>query len=322
MPPRQKLQGDAPSSRRRGDDGASPSSQAQSALRHRQFSLQRVSAIARITLIDLTRQKVFYGILVFALVLIGSSTFMARLTFQQELQVLKDIGLGAISIFTSLLAVLATARLLPQEIDDRTVYTILAKPVERIEYLLGKFGGVLALLALSTMAMSVLFLLVVFAREHTLLGETARQLSGAPADQVADALRSVRQSGVNADLLPGIAMIFVKAAVLAALTLFVSTFATTNIFTVVTMAFIYIIGHLQSIAREYWLQNGGGVISRMFLGVVALLFPDLQLFNLVDEVVAGTKIPPALLVKTAALGAYYIVMYLLCAWGAFYRKQL
>ena len=69
---------------------------------------------------------------------------MAQITFQQEFQVLKDIALGAMSIFTSLLAVIATARLLPQDMEDRTVYTILAKPVPRFEYLAGKLLGVLA----------------------------------------------------------------------------------------------------------------------------------------------------------------------------------
>ena len=139
---------------------------------------------------------------------------------------------------------------------------------------------------------------------------------------ITDALRGVRASGLNANLAPGITMILVKAAVLAALTLFVSTFATTNIFTVVTMAFIYVIGHLQGIAREYWIENNGGIFARLFLGLVALLFPDLQLFNLIDEVVAGTKIPLVAFAKTAGLGTYYIVMYILFAWAAFYRKEL
>src|SRR5256885_1150199 len=98
---------------------------------HRVFSLRRVSAIASNTLTDLTRQKIFYVLLIFALLLIGSSVFMARLSFQQEFRILKDISLGAISIFSSLLAVVATARLISQDIEDRVVYTILAKPVPR-----------------------------------------------------------------------------------------------------------------------------------------------------------------------------------------------
>src|SRR6266478_715546 len=98
---------------------------------HRAFSPARVFAITSNTLTELTRQKVFYVLLIFALVLIGSSVFMARFSFQQEFQIMKDVSLGAMSIFSSLLAIVATARLIPQDIEDRTVYTILAKPVPR-----------------------------------------------------------------------------------------------------------------------------------------------------------------------------------------------
>src|SRR5947208_3082929 len=168
-----------------------------SAAAHRSFSLRCVLAIAQNTLTELTRLKVFSVILLFALLLIGSSAFMAKLTFQQELQVLKDISLGAISVLSSVLAVLATARLLPQELEDRTIYTILAKPVERIEYLIGKLVGVLLLLAISIGVMSVLFISVLWLREQTVLNETARQMANAPADQLNDALRSVRGSGFN-----------------------------------------------------------------------------------------------------------------------------
>lgn len=82
---------------------------------------RRIFAIATNTLTDLTRQKAFYFVLIFALVLIGSSAFMARFSFQQEFQILKDVSLGTMSIFTSLLAIVATARLIPQDIEDRTV---------------------------------------------------------------------------------------------------------------------------------------------------------------------------------------------------------
>lgn len=291
--------------------------------RHRAFSFARIAAITTNTLTDLTRQKVFYVFLIFALLLIGSSIFLARLTFQQEFQVLKDISLGAMSIFTSLLAIVATARLLPQEIEDRTIYTILAKPVPRIEYLAGKLLGVLFLLAISIVVMSILFFAALYFREQTVLNETARQLSGAPAEQLNDALRIVRASAFNANLVPGIAIIYAKACLLASLTLFVSTFATTNIFTVVVMVFVYFIGHLQATAREYWLQtNGGTWLARIFLAVVALLFPDLQSFNLVDDIVAGAAIPLALFFKTAALGGFYTLIYLLLAALVFYGREL
>jgi hypothetical protein len=290
---------------------------------HRAFSFGRIAAITGNTLTGLTRLKIFYVLLLFALLLIGSSVFMAQMTFQQEFQVLKDIALGAMSIFTSLLAVLATARLLPQDIDDRTAYTNLAKPVSRLEYLAGKLLGVLLLLALSLIAMSALFFLVLTLREQTVLSETSRQMSAAPSEQMAEALRLVRASAFDANLIPGIAIIYVKGCLLAALTLFVSTFATTTIFTTIVMAFVYFIGHLQAIAREYWLQtNTAGWMTKIFLAVVALLFPDLQLFNLTDDIVAGNAIPLALFAKTATLGLFYTGFYLLLAWSVFFRKEL
>src|SRR5437867_3792343 len=134
---------------------------------HRAFSSARIFAIAANTLTELTRQKVFYVLLIFALILIGSSVFMARLSFQQEFQILKDVSLGAMSIFSSLLAIVATARLIPQDIEDRTVYTILAKPVPRFEYLLGKIGGVLLLLAISTDVTSAAFHAGLYIRDQS-----------------------------------------------------------------------------------------------------------------------------------------------------------
>src|SRR5438270_3143688 len=211
---------------------------------------------------------------------------MAQFSFQQEFQILKDVSLGAISIFTSLLAIVAPARLLPQDMEDRTVYTILAKPVPRFEYLVGKIAVVLLLLGISTLVMAAAFLLVLYMREQAVLHAILRQMPGAPPDQIADALRVVRSSAFKIDMVPGISIIYLKACLLAALTLFVSTFATTNIFTIVVMAFIYFIGHLQATAREYWLQaHASGLITKIFLAVVALLFPDLQAFNLVDDLV-------------------------------------
>ncbi len=295
----------------------------ETAPRHRPFSSGRILAIASNTLTELIRLRVFYALLVFALLLIGSSIFMAQLSFQQEFQILKDVALGAMSIFTSVLAIVATARLIPQDLEDRTVYTILARPVPRLEYVVGKIVGVLALLGISTLVMSVAFVLVMYGREQAVVRVTLRQMAGAPPDQVADALRAIRASAFNVNLFPGILIVYLKACLLAALTLFVSTFASTNIFTIVVMAFVYFISHLEATAREYWLQeHGSGLVTRIFLALVALLFPDLQEFNLVDDIVAGTAVSLGLFLKTAALGVFYITIYTLLAAWVFYGKEL
>src|SRR5207248_6646226 len=162
-----------------------------------------------------------------------------------------------------------------------------------------------------------------YVREQTVVSETLRQMRRAPREQMDNALNAVRAAGLNIDILAGVAVIYLKACLLAALTLFVSTFATTNIFTIVVMVFVYFIGHLQPIAREYWLtQQSAGWIAKAFLAIVALIFPDLQAFNLTDEIVAGVAIPMALVAHTALLGIFYILIYTLAATFVFYGKQL
>jgi ABC-type Na+ efflux pump permease subunit len=308
---------------RTGVAGAPSSITSNPAAKHRAFSIRRLTAICANTLTELTRMKAFYFLMFFALLLIGGSIFLARFSFQQEFQILKDISLGAMSIFASLLAIVATARLIPQDVEDRTIYSILAKPVPRFEYLLGRLAGVFLLLLIGMLVMSALFVVVIYTREQAVLQETTRQMNAAPIEQLENALQTVRASALNPDLLPGIAIIYVKACLLAALTLFVSTFASTSIFTLVVMVFIYFIGHIQATAREYWLhEHAAGWSTKLFLAVVALVFPDLQAFNLVDDVVTGAAIPVALFTETVGLGIFYITVYTLLAVVVFSGKEL
>ena len=80
---------------------------------------------------------------------------------------------------------------------------------------------------------------------------------------------------------------------------------------------------MQATAREYWLNaHGGGLVTRVFLAIVALFFPDLQAFNLVDDIVAGTAISMAVFTKTALLGIFYTAVYTLLAIFVFYGKEL
>ena len=287
---------------------------------HRAFSPSRIQAIASNTLLELVRLKVFYFLLVFALLIIGSSAFTAKLSFQEQFQVLKDVSLGAMSIFSWLLAVLATAMLLPKDIEDRTLYTILAKPVPRFEYLLGKLLGVLTLLFVALSLMSVLFIVVLYSREQSAI---AQALGDNPADQAAAAVEAVRAATFTSSLLPCIAVIYLKAALCAAFTLLLSTFATSWIFTIIVSVVVYLIGHVQPIAREYWLASATvGAPTKIFLALVSLIFPDLTAFNLVDDVVAGNAVALGLFLKTAALGVTYITAYFLAGYFMFSDKEL
>ena len=293
---------------------------APAATKHKVFSLARVTAISSNTLLELVRLKVFYFMLLFALLIIGSSAFTSKFSFQEQFQVLKDVSLGAMSIFTWLLAVLSTAMLLPKDIEDRTLYTILAKPVPRFEYLLGKFLGVLLLLFIALSLMSVVFVLVLYTREQAALGEAAR---GVPAELLSGEVAQIKASAFNANLLPGIVIIYLKAALCAALTLLLSTFATSWIFTIIISVVVYLIGHIQPIAREAYLASVTVTpLTKVFLALVSLIIPDLTALSLVDDIVVGNAIPMMMFAKTAALGGIYVSVYFLLGYFMFAGKEL
>lgn len=285
--------------------------------------IRRTAAIAAVTWTELVRLKVFYFLVIFALLVIGNSFFLARFSFEEEFQMLKDIALGAMSIFSSLLAILATATLLPKDVEDRTIYTILAKPVSRTEYLLGKLAGVFLLLTLAVLLMGAVFAVVLLLRTQTLLHAAEMEMAALPAADLAAALDKIRAAGHDPNLFTGGIVILVKAWLLAALTMFISTFATSTIFTTITAFAAYFIGHLQATARDYWMaSDGSGFFTKSVLALVALIFPDLQAFNLVDDIVTGTAIPAAVFWKTLALGAGYIAVYTALAAAVFHNKEL
>lgn len=290
------------------------------AIRHAAFSVARIRAVASNTLLELVRLKVFYFLLLFGLLVIGSSLFFVRLTFQAQFQVLKDVSLGAMSVFSWLLAVLSTSMLLPKDLEDRTLYTILAKPVPRFEYLLGKLLGVVTLLFISIALMAAFFLVILYLRQQTVVAETIRTT---PPAELQVALAEIYSSTFTANLLPGIIAVFMKSMLCASLTLFLSTFATSWIFTVLTSIMVYLIGHLQGIAREQWLsEQAPSLITRLFLMAVALLFPDLQIFSLVDDIAAGTAVPQLLFWKMFGLGGVYTMIYLLAGYAMFAKREL
>ena len=285
--------------------------------------IRRVAAIAAVTWTELVRLKVFYFLVIFALLVIGNSFFLARFSFEEEFQMLKDIALGAMSIFSALLAILASATLLPKDMEDRTIYTVLAKPVSRAEYLIGKLAGVLLLLTLALVLMGVVFSAVLLLRTQSLLHTTSAEMAGMPAAEIDAALGRIRAAGYDPNLFGAALVILVKSWLLAAMTVFISTFATSTIFTTITAFAAYFIGHLQATARDYWLAAAdSGWWTKAALAGVALIFPDLQAFNLVDNVVAGAAIPLPLLAKTLALGLAYVAVYTSLAAAVFQGREL
>jgi ABC-2 type transport system permease protein len=292
------------------------------AIHHRAFSFSRIGAIASNTLLELIRQKVFYFMIVFAFLGIGASFLSSAFSFSDQFQVVRDVSLGAMSVFLWLLATLATALILPKDIEDRTLYTILAKPVPRIEYLLGKLFGVTQLLFLALTLMSVVFVVVLYARQQTAIADAIRDYGSGPELQAQ--IAAIRAGAFQMSLVTAVLIIFTKALVCAALTMMLSTFATSWIFTVMVSVAVFIAGHLQPLARQMWLAGSAGssTLAKGFFGAVAVLIPDFQIFNVVDEIVVGNPVPAAMITQAFAFGFGYVFIFTLVGYVLFSFREL
>ena len=255
---------------------------------HVGFSLSRVWIIATNTLTEAVRQKVFNFFLIIGLMFIASASFFAQFTFGEQLKFIKDSCLGVISVISTLIAIVGTAQLLPSEVENRTIYTILAKPVRRIEFLLGKFLGSLSLLIISVAAMCLLFGAVLLFKEQGMIRDLRVQLTQNPtASDALDLNKQIQQvpkETFDPNLVKAVLADLTKAALVAAITLLVSTFSTSLVFNVVVPFMIFVAGMLRSSAAEVWAGR------RVLMALLAIL-PDFGFFSLADEINLGNVVP-------------------------------
>ena len=122
--------------------------------------MTQMLAIAKNTFREAIRDRILYGFLFFAVLLILFSVVLGQLSFNQQIRCTLDVGLAGISFFSVLIAIFLGITLLHKEIEKRTIYTVLSKPVSRATYLLGKFLGLAATMAVQIMLMVAVFLAV------------------------------------------------------------------------------------------------------------------------------------------------------------------
>jgi len=292
----------------------------------------RIGVIAGHTFTQLVRMKVFYFMAIFALIVIVSN-FLKLPYFEgpeavaeNELRMLKSASFGAMKLFAVVFAITATALLLPRDVEDRTLYTILAKPVPRIDYLVGKLLGVLALIAAALLLMDLMMTGVLSFRTQQVV---AQQMEIAAArewpDDTREAVRAeILRQGPSWDLQAGVLAIFLQATVLAAVALLISTFSTSTLFTTIVSFLVYFIGHLQADARDYWLRGaeaGQGFLGKFSSLAAAVILPDFQLFNVIDAAIEGQVIAAAVVGKLAAVALLYAGAYTLLSWFVFSDKE-
>src|SRR5215467_10525920 len=130
--------------------------------------MKRAAVVALNTFREAVRDRVLYNLVFFALVMMAASIIAGQISIGIEDTVIVSLGLSAISVIGLLIAVFIGVALVSKEIDKRTLYALLAKPVRRWEFLLGKFGGLVLTLAVNTAAMALGLLLVMMYVKHTL----------------------------------------------------------------------------------------------------------------------------------------------------------
>lgn len=273
------------------------------------LSLSRLWIIAANTFLEAVRQKLFHFLLLLAVGLMGSTQFLRDFNFgASELKFVTDFGLGAIVFFGSILTIATTAQLFFSEIENRTALTILAKPVLRTEFVVGKWLGVWLVTAVFCALVTVLLCVVLYWREGAIL---------AVHPEAAEAGPLVRYGDV---VLTGLVQ-WIKFGLLSAITLLIASFSNTNLFSVTMSFFVLVICHLQYLARDAW-ANVTFFPAKVGVGLLGLVFPNFQLFNLGDVVAAGRALEPTLVLRVSGYGLIYTAVFAALAIYSFRQREI
>jgi len=250
----------------------------------------KVFSIALNTFRENLRDKLLYNLLVFALLMIGSSALLMRLTLGEFHRLILDIGLGSINFFGILIAIFVGIGLVSKEIEKKTIYTIVSKPVPRYQFLLGKYAGLTLTLLVNTLVM-VIGLLVVL---------------------------SLQDVPIHLVLFKALAMIFLEFMIVTAVALLFSTVTSTTLSAIFTLA-IFVIGHLTADLKAFGQKLD--TLGRGALEAIYYLLPNLERFNLKGHVTHQIDVPAYDLFLIAAYGMAYTALLLMFASVIFQRRD-
>lgn len=254
-------------------------------------SLLRIRTLAANTVREAVRNRVLYVLLFFALVLIGTGVLLSTLSYVERERILQDVGLASMRLFGAAIAIFVGVGLIHKEVDRRTIFTILSKPVSRTEFLVGKFAGLVVTIWLQVGIMALCFVAVSW-------------LAGAP----------VHEGHAKAVLLTA-----AELALLVAVATLFSSFTTPMLASLFGAGF-YMIGHLTRDLRDLGAKSGSAEVERV-TALLHRLLPDLESFNLTIEAVHGLPIDAAAVWQPLLYGALYSAALLLLAAVVFERRD-
>jgi ABC-type transport system involved in multi-copper enzyme maturation permease subunit len=236
--------------------------------------------------------------------MMASSFLIGQLTAGQDVKIIKDLGLAATSIFGLFIAVFIGIGLVSKEVERRSIYALLAKPVHRYQIVIGKYAGLTLTLAVNVVIMAgALYAVLVYMSWG--VDATIQRAWDAPA--------------LDPALLKAVALILVELMLITAIALFFSTFSTPMLSAAFTFG-LFIVGHFSADLRNFDQVVDSPAAVRLARGLYWIL-PNLAQFDVKAQVVHGQPVPVGYLALTTAYAALYISMLLAIAMFVFSRRD-
>ena len=264
-----------------------------------------LSAIALSVFRESVRDKVFYNLLLFAVLLVAASFLVGQLTAGQDIKIMKDLGLAATALFGLFIAVFVGIGLVWKEVERRSVYSLLAKPVHRSQLVLGKYLGLALTLGVNMCVMTAVVYALLAYVDWT-APEAMRAAAEAPA--------------LDPRMLLAILLVFAQLLIVVAVALFFSTFAGPMVSAALTFG-VYIVGHFNADLKNFEAVVPSAGVAWLARALYYLL-PNLAPFDIKAQVVHGEPVAAGYVVLTLAYAAVYIAALLLASCVILARRDL
>ena len=223
--------------------------------------MRAISAVAVNVFKESVRDRVPYNLALFAVLLIGASYLLGQLTAGQDVKIIKDLGLAATTVFGLFIAIFIGIGLVSKEVERRSIYSLLAKPISRPQFIIGKYAGLVLTLA-ANVAVMTLALYAVLAYLNFAAPPQLRAAWDAP--------------GLDPRLLQAIVLIFVQLMIITAIALFFSTFSSPMLAAALTFG-LFVVGHFNADLKNFdrvmqskpaiWLARGVYHVRAGLLGL-------------------------------------------------------
>ena len=255
--------------------------------------MSRIFPIAYNTYREAVRDRVLYNLIVFALLIVGSALLFGQISISIERIVLINMGLSSISIFGIVISIFIGISLVWKEIDRRTLYTVLAHPVRRWEFIFGKYLGLVGTLTLNALFMAIGFFAALLYLSHSF----ARP---------------------DVYLLVAIYFILLQFTMMTAVALLYSTYSSPLLSSIFAFS-TFVIGTFSEDLHDF--AAGAHGVTKWVMTSVAYLIPNFSSLNVISHVAHGTPVSGALVVQNTLYAITYSLVVLLCAAAIFENRN-